>query len=74
MRMGCRLADQAHGLNAKFKKKLLQPPTKMDIIVVYIWNNWLHVKTNVFGWRTIQERNPTRKAIINRHIHFKSAL
>lgn len=55
-------------------KNLVQAPSAVNQSTSFQWNNWLPLKTNIFGWRTILERNATRKALATRNIHVDSLL
>jgi len=64
--------NQSQGFSVRDMKRLLQPPSVEDFRLAHTWNNWVPLKTNIFGWRAIQERLPTKKALARRGVNIDS--
>ncbi|KAK1434527.1 hypothetical protein QVD17_00274 [Tagetes erecta] len=64
--------DKENSFSVKSMKQLIQSPSVVFGPTSYTWNNWLPLKINIFGWKTIRNRNPTRKEISDRDCSLKS--
>lgn len=66
-------SDNNIGFTVKTVRELICKSTSDRNQKIFPWIKWVPIKINIFGWRALLDRLPTRSALAKRNIQFRSS-
>ncbi|XP_022014519.1 uncharacterized protein LOC110914015 [Helianthus annuus] len=67
-------ADSSKRFSVKSARRLIGGQSDTSDRLGFVWNKWIPLKVNIFGWRLFLNRLPSKDALAARNIHIDSQL